>query len=280
MIILRLKKIYRWIQAMSLDVVLGSGLLSLAIARYYEVILPYPVVAGLMVAVWAIYTFDHLSDAKKVRREASAHRHRYHQKHYKKIRSGLILAVLAGSGLLFLLPSVVVKWGIICAALVGFYFLLLKIHPFWFKELLVALCYTIGVFLGPLALSQVALNPFQLILIPQIFLLALANLVIFSCFDYQTDRQDGHYSLALHFGLERTRKIALALVGAGLALSVPMFFFAGILITMEVQLLMVAMNLLLLMLLLKEKRFREHDLYRIVGDSIFFIPALLLLYAR
>ena len=49
---------------------------------------------------------------------------------------------------------------------------------------------------------------------------------------------------------------------------------------MEVQLLMVTMNLLLLMLLLKEKRFRENDLYRIVGDSIFFIPALLLLYAR
>lgn len=277
---MQLKKVYGWIQVMSLDVVLGSGLLSLAIARYYQVSLPFSVVSGLMIAVWSIYTFDHLSDAKKTSKLAATHRHRYHQRHYKTLKISLILAVFAGFIVSFFLPAVVLKWGIICTACVGLYFLLLKIRLFWCKELLIAACYTMGVFLGPLSLSVSALNPFQLLLIPQIFLLALANLVIFSCFDYTSDRKDGHPSLALQLGLLRTKKLALGLVVAGLILSVPVFFFARVLITQEVQLLIFAMNLLLLMLLLKEKSFSKNGLYRIVGDSIFFIPTLLLLYAR
>ncbi len=277
---LQLKKAYRWVQAMSLDVVVGSGLLNLAIAKYYQVHLPLPVVAALMVAVWAIYTFDHLSDAKKIGKVAATHRHRYHQKYYKVLSLLLLLAVVAGIGTTFLLPAVVVKWGIICAACVVVYFLLLKLKFFWYKELFIALCYTIGVFLGPLSLASGTLDSFQLLLIPQILLLALSNLVIFSCFDYQTDQQDGHYSLALHLGLLRARKIAIGLVITGLALTAAMFFLAKVFITQEVQLFIFAMNLLLLILLVKEKNFRHDNLYRLVGDGIFFIPILFLLYAR
>lgn len=280
MIVLQVKKAYRWVQAMSLDVVLGSGLLNLAIAKYYQVNLPLPVVVALMIAVWAIYTFDHLSDAKKINKVASTHRHRYHQQHYKLLKFLLLLAVFAGIAVAFLLPPVVVKWGIICAVCVAAYFMLLKLKFFWYKELFIALCYTIGVFLGPLCLSWGILNLFQLLLIPQILLLALSNLVIFSCFDYQTDKQDGHYSLALHLGLSRTRKIAKGLVIIGLVLTAIMFFLAKLFITQEVQLFIFAMNLLLLILLLKEKSFQQNNLYRMIGDGIFFIPILFLLYAR
>jgi 4-hydroxybenzoate polyprenyltransferase len=280
MIVLQVKKAYRWVQAMSLDVVLGSGLLNLAIAKYYKVNLPLPVVVALMIAVWAIYTFDHLSDAKKINKVASTHRHRYHQQHYKLLKLLLLLAIFAGIAVTFLLPPVVVKWGIICTVCVVAYFLLLKLKFFWYKELFIAVCYTIGVFLGPLCLSLEALNLFQLLLIPQILLLALSNLVIFSCFDYQTDKQDGHYSLALHLGLSRARKIAKGLVIIGLVLTAIMFFLAKLFITQEVQLFIFTMNLLLLILLLKEKSFQQNNLYRMVGDGIFFIPILFLLYAR
>lgn len=278
---MQVQRMYKWIQAMSLDVVLGSGLLTLSIARYYQVPLPLSVVSGLMIAVWAIYTFDHLSDAKRVGKAASTHRHRYHQQHYQALKIALLLTILGGIAIAFVLPPLVVKWAIICAACVALYFMLLKLfQPAWFKEFLVAICYTTGVFLGPLCLSQVSLNLFQLLLIIQIFLLAMANLVIFSCFDYKTDQQDGHYSLALHLGLARTRKIALGLVGIGLALGAPLFFTARLSITQEVQLLIFAMNLLLLMLLVKEKHFHRNGLYRIIGDGVFFIPSLILFYAR
>ena len=233
-----------------------------------------------MIAVWCIYTYDHLSDAKKIDKEAATFRHRFHQKHFQVLKYALIFAVLTGIAVASMLPAVVVMWGVICAACVAVYFLLLNLHHFWYKELLISVCYTVGVFLAPLSLSQTPLNPFQLLLIPQIFLLALANLVIFSCFDYKADQQDGHYSLAIHLGLVRSRKIALWIVVAGLVFCIPTFFFASYLITQEVQLLIFVMNLLLLMLLLKEKHFQQNELYRIVGDAVFFIPALLLLYAR
>lgn len=272
-------KIYKWIQAVSLDVVIGSGLLSLAIARYYQVKLPLSVVTSLMISVWLIYTYDHLTDAGKIGKEAASIRHRFHQQHQKLLKVIFLLFALLGLVVVFLLPPVVIKNGLICATIVLLYFLLLKIPAFWFKELLIAACYTLGVFLGPLSLSQGPLNHFQLLLIPQVLLLALANLIIFSCFDYKQDQQDGHSSLATYLGLAYSRKIGLSILIIGLLVSSVMLLQGDMLLTQEIQLLILLMNLLLLMLLLKEDYFRQHDLYRMIGDGIFFIPSLILFYA-
>ncbi|WP_152426440.1 hypothetical protein [Cesiribacter andamanensis] len=270
---------YRWVQALSLDVALGSGLLSLAIARYYQVALPGLAVLALMLAVWVIYTFDHLSDARKLKTAAATYRHRFHQQHYRLLCRLLLLAVALGLGLASQLPESVLRWGLVCTALVGVYFWLLQVYAFRYKELLVSACYTLGVFLAPLSLVSHPLTPIQLLLIPQIFLLALSNLLIFSYFEYQTDRQDGHFSLALHFGGLPIKRLTLALVSIGLLLCGLLYAAASLLISREVQLLLFSMNLLLLLLLLKEALFRKHERYRIIGDGIFFIPALLLLYA-
>jgi 4-hydroxybenzoate polyprenyltransferase len=273
-------KAYKWIQAISLDVVFSSGLLSLAIARYYEVNLPFTVILSLMIAVWLIYTYDHLSDAGKLDKEASTLRHRFHQQHSKRLKAAFLLLLCVGIGVVWLLPAIVIKNGLICSALVLFYFMLLKLPAFRFKEILVAVCYTIGVFLGPLSLSQATLNFFQLLLIPQVLLLALANLIIFSCFDFDHDREDGHPSLAISLGLKRSRKLAFGILLSGLILCICMLFQARLLLTQGIQCLILIMNLLLLLILLNEERFRQNDLYRIVGDGIFFIPSLILLYAR
>ncbi len=279
MLILLIKKVYRWIQATSLDVVVGSGLLTLSIAKYYKVSLPVPVVSCLMIAVWLIYTFDHLSDAKKIGKRAATFRHRFHQQYYKPLQGVLIFVLLAGVAAVCFLPPVIVKNGVICASIVFFYFMLLKLRSVWFKELLIAFCYTAGVFLGPLSLTQEVLTIIQLLLIPQVFLLALANLIIFSCFDYENDKKDAQYSLAIHLGLLRSRSLALGLVAAGFIISLLMFFSARLMLTIEIQILIFIMNLLLLFILLKEEHFRRNELYRVIGDGIFFIPALILLYA-
>lgn len=262
---------------MSLDVALGSGLLSLAIAKYYLVPLPVSVVLALMIAVWVIYTFDHLTDAKKIGRQASTYRHRYHQQHYKIIRKIFFLVMLTSQTVVLAIPTVVLKWGFLCSIGVLFYFLLLRLKGFWCKELIIATCYTIGVFLAPLSLSPTSLNLFQLLLIPQVFFLALANLIIFSYFDYEKDQQDGQHSLALYLGLLPTRKIALGLTLFNLFMIAMLSFFAKLFVTQEVQGILFSMNLLLFILLLKERHFRKHELYRIIGDGIFFVPILFLL---
>jgi 4-hydroxybenzoate polyprenyltransferase len=272
-----LRKAVQWAQALSLDVVLGSGLLSLTIAKYYGVRLPLAVMLSLMLALWLIYTYDHLRDAKKVPWMAATFRHKFHQQHYKALSIGVGAVALAGLCLLPFLPLIVVYWGLGCAACVAAYFFLIRLRAFWPKELLIAGCYTFGVFLGPLSLSATPLTFYQLLLIPQIVLLAFSNLIIFSYFDCESDQQDGHYSLAIHLGAGTSRRLALALLIAGLALCVFIYSLADLSISREVQQLVFVMNLLLLMLLLKKDSFRRHELYRLIGDGIFFIPALLLL---
>lgn len=283
MLVLQLKKAYRWIQALSLDVVLGCGLLSHAIARYYGVSLPFTAVLALMVAVWAIYTFDHLLDARRigrVGRRASSYRHRFHQQHHKALKIALFLAILAGVGLTFLLPPVVVRWGLACTVFVAFYFLLLNLYALRYKELLISICYTVGVFLAPVSLAGGDLSFFQWLLIPQVLLIALTNLIVLSYFEKDADQQDGSNSIAVSLGQSRSRKIAMGLIMAGLIICGVLFLSASFTITREMQLLIFTMNLMHLILLLRENNFRQHGLYRIIGDAIFFIPALFLLYAR
>lgn len=274
----QIKMAYKWVQALSLDVVLGSGLLNLAIARYYGADLPLVVVLGLMIAVWCIYTIDHLSDAKGVKKQASTYRHRFHQQHFKSLCIVLVFIAMVGIAMLQAMPLIVVKWGFGCVLFMALYFILIRFHAFWPKELLIAFGYTCGVFLGPITLATASLTLFHYILIPQIFLLALANLLIFSCFDLESDKQDGHYSLAIHLGVRTSQKLTLCLIASGLLLSALLIYAARLMITQDIQLLIIIMNLLLLMLLLRKDSFRQHELYRVIGDGIFFIPALILLY--
>lgn len=279
MLVTGLKRLYRWAQAMSLDVVLGSGLLSLAISRCYQVKLPLVVVLCLMIAVWLIYTYDHLSDARKVKKAAATYRHRFHQRHYRLLCISLVPVAFAGLFLLFYLPFITLKWGLFCAGLVAFYFLMLRLGLFWFKEFFVAICYTLGVFLGPLSLAEPSPALYEWLLLPQVLLLALANLVIFSCFDYHSDRRDGHSSLALHLGPVLARKIAIGLLALGLLSNILLMLLTHFLPLANLQLLFMLMNLLLLMLLYREQTFRQNERYRIIGDGVFFLPALMLLYA-
>lgn len=277
----QLKKGIKIAQAISLDVVLGSGLMSLVIAKYYQVHLPAVVVLCLMIAVWIIYTYDHLSDARKIIGSASTFRHRFHQQHYHALKVGLCGIIFLGLVMVFMLPSVVILWGIGCVCVVSCYFFLLRLKFFWPKELLIAVCYTFGIFLGPLSLSQSSLAFSQLMLLPEILLLALANLILFSYFDCETDKQDGHYSLAIHLGMAATRRLVMGLLVAGLIISLIMFFEAGNPAGQYMQILIFCMNGVLLLVLLKQEQFRKHEMYRLLGDGIFYIPALLLLwYAR
>lgn len=272
----RISKAYKWIQIVSLDVVIGSALLNLAVAKYYEVSLSIPIVLSLMAAVWIIYTFDHLSDARKNKKVAASIRHRYHQKHFKSISIILFLVLIGSIPLVLLLPITLVKWGILSLVLIAFYFLLLRLKTFWFKEFFVSIIYTLGVFLAPISLRDQTLDPFQALLIPQILILALINLLMFSYFDYKADKQDGHYSFPLNFGLSLTKKLTIGLIIVGLGFCLVTFFLAEIATTQDLQILLFTMNLVLLVILMKENSFSENNLYRVLGDGIFFIPSIFL----
>lgn len=261
---------------MSLDVVVGCGILNIAISKYYNTSITFAAVLSLMIAVWLIYTFDHLMDARKTVNTASAFRHRFHQRYYKHVRLSLLPVLLIGLAVSISLPEIVIRNGIICSLIVACYFLLLKTQSFWIKELFIAACYTLGVFLTPFTLSGGLVNAFQLLLIPQIFCIALANLLIFSFFDYETDKLDGFASMATLTSKLTCKIVALSIILLGLLSSVLFFIEASLTSTREFQVIIFLMNLILLATVLMPKIFRR-DLYRVFGDGVFLLPLITLL---
>ena len=80
-----MKDIYKYIQALSLDVSFGATIMSAFIAHFLGVQVGMNIYISLFIAVWLIYTIDHLIDAKRIKSEAQSFRHKFHQKHFKPL---------------------------------------------------------------------------------------------------------------------------------------------------------------------------------------------------
>ena len=269
-------KAYRLFQALSLDIAIGAVILSTAMAKYYSVTLTLPIQLCLFIAVWLIYTFDHLMDGERALHDRLSYRHFIHR-HYRKeiVYASIILIVVASAGI-FLLPSRVILWGVMAAAFIVIYFLLVRFTVFWAKEIFVALGYTAGVFLAPLALSSQWPVAGELWLVPCVFLVALINLLLFSLYDYGQDKQNGFHSVVLRLGPETTRN------AIGVLLIFTVLLMLWLLTNHPAHLLywvLLMMSGSLVVLHLRPTAFYPSDNYRILGDGIFFLPLLYLIYA-
>jgi hypothetical protein len=262
--------------------VAGACICSLFIAKYLKVALPFSCVLALGICVWLIYTADHLIDAWRIKHQAHSARHNFHQKHFKTITVFFLFFALSSITLLFFLPSVVIQWGVVLALLVGAYFLLLfYLRPslLFQKEIAAGILYTSGVFLAPVSLSNQPFTESLLIVFIQFLFIALMNLIVFSLFEKEVDHVDGHISLVKLAGTKITWRL---LAGLGMMVTGSSLFF---LITMpmtsflfKAELLMFGMALTLLVMVLKPSFFKRNEMYRVIGDSIFFYPLLILLF--
>jgi hypothetical protein len=98
---------YKIFQALSLDVVIGAIIFSLAISKYYKVNTPCIILICLAIAIWVIYTCDHLLDAKRIKGNASTHRHQFHQKYNKPLLIATFVLSIIGVVSTYYLPKVV-----------------------------------------------------------------------------------------------------------------------------------------------------------------------------
>ena len=269
-------KIYQWFQALSLDVVAGSIILSLAIAKYLGVDLESSILVSLGIAVWIIYSFDHLLDARKVKKTASSFRHRIYQKYFKKLTIACFIATSVEIFMLFQIPSTLLYNGLFGILFVALYFVMLRTKTFWLKETFVAVGYTMGVFIGPLSLLNIGLSISQCFLIAQISLIAFSNLLLFSWFDFPQDKTDGHYSAVFHFGLEKTKRLVIWLIVVGMFLCCVQGF-----LTDEsgrvFQFVLLLMNAILFGVIYKSATFQKIEGYKAISDGIFYLPAFYLL---
>lgn len=259
-----------FIQNLSLDVTAGAVISSLFVCKYFEVKASFEIMLGLGIAIWLIYTIDHLRDGARSSAQTTNPRHAFHKKYRTTILVGAI--VVFGMGLVnaFELPANTVKSGLVLGVLSGLYFVYLKFSKeHQFKELLAAVIYTAGIFAGPISLIT-DWEWSYLVFFFLFFLLVAANLALFPLYEMDMDSRDKVNSIALKSGRKSTVRMIWFLLCLHLVLAVISALSLPQLRGLEYT--FVVMNLLLMMLLIWPEKFRQKQLYRWMGDGIFVIP--------
>ena len=142
------------LRILSLDIAIGGVVCSLAVAKMIGIEMPYPISGCLFLAIWSIYTIDHLIDSSYLK-YPSMPRHQFHKKHQGIIRTVLFFAIVAGAFLASQLPADTLWMGAIIGIVVVVYFLtIMSTAAFIPKEIIVGAIYTIGVFIGPLSMYE------------------------------------------------------------------------------------------------------------------------------
>jgi hypothetical protein len=221
--------IYEKLNLLSLDVVAGACSGMYFFADLMKLELSWKIYFLLALAVWSIYTFDHLLDAKKVEGPARTQRHRFHQEHFNFLLVFMAIAVLTGLFLAFwFLPTMkMLGSGLILAFLTLSSMTGLRLggnKTAVVKELSTALFYVSGLLLAPLLYFDFSFaSNSWLIFAGAYLLLAWFNLVFLSYIDGEEDLAEGHPSVMTVIGKMKTRRLLWVLTVIGLVYLVFLF---------------------------------------------------------
>jgi 4-hydroxybenzoate polyprenyltransferase len=265
---------YRIINILSLDIAAGAMICASFFAHQFDVVILPQGLISLGLTVWIIYTADHLLDAKRLRQDASTERHRFHQRHAGILLVMMIIAIAADGIQIYFIRTIVFIAGLWLAFLVGIYFLIQQRTGF-LKELLGALLYTGGVLLIPLSIKK-ELPSLLILPVLQFGITAWINLLLFSWIDQRRDEKDEHQSFATSLGQKATKKVLvfLFLVSLSLAIAQGCLFRS----TVNASIIITLMNAILLLIFLKRDFFEKEDRYRLLGDAVFLLPLVYLLF--
>lgn len=265
-----IRRFYRLVNILSLDIVAGAITGTLFFASLLQVdVLPYGIIA-MGLTVWIIYTADHLRDAKQIGQQAVTLRHRFHQRYFNMLAIALGVALIADVAVLFFIRKPVFEWGVVLVSVTTIYLLIQRYLKFM-KEVFVALIYTAGILLPSLSVTKGPVMIFHVITIAQFFLIAWNNLLIFSWFDIDNDRRHRQHSFGTIFGKSATYKCILVLTALGCLLAILQLILG---FDSRVAFIFLLMNAVLFTVFVLKDVFVPHGYYRLLGDAVFFVPAL------
>ena len=268
-------KIIHFVQNLSLDITAGAVISCMFLAEVMEVEVTNAMLIGLAIAIWLIYTIDHLIDARKVNGEATNPRHAFHQRFFKPILALASLIFIGGLINCFYLPKSTLFLGFGLSIASGLYFLYLKLNKAHRqKELFAALVYTSGIFTAPLSLYQ-DFNWLVLVLLIQFFLLAYANLLLFPLYEVETDIQEKMNSIVRRKGISYIENLLRSVLGLNMIITTLMTVLTED--YFQIEMIIYSMIFALIMLMSRANFLKKYQLYRILGDGIFFLPGLYLL---
>ena len=263
----------RVLRALSLDVVAGAACGGLLAEHMALLRMPPGWWVALLTAVWCIYTGDHLLDARRKPEEPAAYRYAFHRRHARALAVALVGAVVLGLAAAWTLRPPVRLFGVgmslaVMAYLASAQGLILPRLP---KEPLAGLLYAAGIWGGPMVMG-VGFTPALLLAAALQALAAILNLVMLGVFEARVDLQEGHRSLALHWGRERARgSILLTSLFGTLAAFIIGWFEPVARDVFAILALQIAAPAVLLV---ADRWFEKDERYRLWGDSVFLLGAI------
>ena len=268
------------IRVLSLDIVFGVVSLNLVVGKIFGVPIPLSCSIVLGIAVWGIYTLDHLIDAHKLgKKDSSTMRHRFHQRFFHPILIALVAVTGYGVFELLFLPKPVINGGVLLGILcLGYLSIIFFFRKVYFKEGLIAILYSAGVFLSPITLINQDIDIFHLLCFLELIGLALANLTMFSLFDEENDLRNNQYSCVTMIGRLRGEVFFkfLIITMSIISLLTIVIFAEDSLITFT-QFGILLMTLILASVYSYRAKLQNESLFGILADSVFYLPTFLLL---
>jgi hypothetical protein len=253
--------------------------MSAFVAHMMKVSVSLDILFCLFLAVWLIYTIDHLIDASKLNSTKAGFRHVFHRQNFNVLTLVWIGVFLFGVIYSLFLPYETRKVGYLASALVIVHLVLVyllgsKVSIFIQKELGIAFTYCVGIAVGPISVSG-GFDGFAYFFLGQIFILALINLLEFSWFDRSVDKRQEQSSAVINLG----ERLVIELIFILFSLFVLSFVIALIFYPdyANYQMVLGAMAMMLLLIISFQRYFSQNERYRVLGDMVFLFPTVLLI---
>lgn len=273
-------KIYQRFTWLSFDVVLGAMAGMLFFARALRVDLDWQEYGLLGMAVWCIYTADHLMDARKLPSDHSEGRHYFHLIYQKPLLA--ILGIVSAIGLIWAVRFFGFSHELFFGAGLGVVILSVMLavrklaaRQVRLKELSSAIFYVIGISWLPWYETPKIDYSWTAFGLTIMYMgLAYLNLIMLSSLDKDTDSQSGFSSIATHITQEklnpRIHQLAIGLI---------LIALTGLLLVNSLY--RIFPSLVLFMLLIHYLSFFKSgcspEQVRMRMETAFLIPAILLL---
>lgn len=230
-------------------------------------------------AAWLMYTVDRLMDVRKQGGQYDTPRHRFHLRHQRLLWSVVLIVapITLVIAILYLLPDV---W--IVGAVLGSLTLLhevtqgpgLRRYRGVIKDATVVIIYTSAVWSVPLL--RCTSRPLGIWLFPAAFLLlATQNVVLFGLMEARSDETLDRSSLVRTIGTSSAAMLfhgCSVLIG-GLAFAIALSDAPHARVA---AMIIVVMTITLELLYAARRTVATHELYRLIGDGIFYLPVLIL----
>lgn len=265
-------KYLQYLNILSIDVVLGAISCSAFFSLIWGVNPSWQSLLLLGSAVWLIYTFDHLKDARETGKLDLTVRHSFHRTHFNKLLMSSLGVIVLCVYLIFTMPPKTLMMGAGLLALVSIYFITLHYlsgKARFHKEVIIAFLYATGVFI-PLLSTIEEFSLSLLLHIIQLAGIALANLLIFSFIEYETDRHAGYPSMLEIVPRNLHKGFIMIFMLLQLSFSLLVMFISEY---PQVQIVLSVMITMLLLLIHTSDDFKGVK-FRLMGDAVFLIPAL------